>query len=75
MHQHTLSRPGDYSDPSHRRYAGTPLEIAGKELQRLAHYPHPGWGFYAQDFERALELYIAAGGTLPSPPRTKVSTT
>ncbi len=71
MSDHTLTKRSDYHDVVHRRFAGTPLEIAGKELQQAAQYPHLGWGFYAQDFEHALKAYVKAGGALPITPKER----
>lgn len=71
MSKHSLTRRSEYNDVVHRRFAGTPLEIAGKELQHAAHYPHLGWGFYARDFEQALKAYAEAGGTLPATTQTR----
>jgi len=61
--KHKLSKPSDYTDALHKKYAGTPLELAGKELQARAYYPHRGWGSFAEDFEAALGQYLATGGS------------
>ena len=57
MSEHKLSKPSDYSDYRHKKFAGTPAEIAGKVLQKNAHYPKVGWASYSEDFLVALEAY------------------